>query len=387
MNASIPPSSPARPSRPALSSGVVAAGVLLVVLAASATAYVTMRRSSSATSEHTQRQQDVGAGPLVRTAVATMSAPTRHLSVLGEAHPWAEVTLYAKVSGYLQSVAVDKGDRVKEHQVLAVVESPETDAAWSAAKAEFEQKDITASRIRQLLERKLVSPQEADQANADAAVARERLSSLAQQREFEKLRAPFDGVVTSRFADAGALMQNAANAQTSALPVVTVSDVSRLRLYAFLDQPDAIAVRNGLAATVTSDDDPRLHLTAHVARTGGQLDAKTRKLLVELDVDNRGGQLLSGSFLKVEFALPSAVLPELPAEALVVHQSRTQVATLAADSTVHFHDVAVAFNDGKTVRLASGVKAGERVVLNVGDGVPEGARVRPAPDAAPETKR
>jgi RND family efflux transporter MFP subunit len=365
----------------------VVAGVALVVVAATVTAIGSMRHASSTADERARRQHDVADGPLARTALAVSSAATRHLTVLGEVHPYAEVTLYAKVSGYLASVSVDKGDHVTRGQVLAVVESPETDAQWSAAKAEYDQKEVTAGRVRQLLDRKLVSPQEADQANADAAVAKERLASLTQQREFEKLRAPFDGTVTSRFADPGALMQNAASSQTSALPVVTVSDVSRLRLYAFLDQPDAAVVRNGLTATITLDEKPQLRLTARVARTAGELDPKTRKLLVELDVDNRRGDLLAGSFVHVEFDLPAPVLPELPAEALVVRQGRTQVAVLAADSTIHFRDVSVANNDGRLIRLASGIAAGDRVVLNLGDAIAEGARVRPAPDAVPGAKR
>ncbi|MBI3568060.1 MAG: efflux RND transporter periplasmic adaptor subunit [Gemmatimonadetes bacterium] len=374
------PTNPPAP-RAVLSPGIIGAGVALVVIAAAATFFVSSRNTAAAKDERSAREREVGSGPLVRTAEVTPSAASRAISVLGEVHPYAAVTLYAKVSGYLASVSVDKGDHVKQGQVLAVVESPETDAAWSAAKAEADQREVTASRIRQLLAKKLVSPQESDQANADAAVAKERLSSLTQQREFEKLRAPFDGTVTARFADPGALMQNAANSQTSALPVVTVSDVSRLRLYAYLDQPDAVAVRTGLAATITSDEKPDLHLVAHVARTAGELDAKTRKLLVELDVDNRNGELLAGSFVHVQFDLPSKVLPELPVEALVVRQSKTQVPVLAADSTVHFKDVSVVYNDGKRIRVSSGVSAGETVVLNVGDSVAEGARVRPAKTA------
>src|SRR6185312_11402965 len=135
-----------------------------------------------------------------------------------------------KVAGYIKTVAVDVGDRVKANDVVATIESPETDRALDAAQADYDNKQLTSSRIAQLLQRKLVSPQEADQARTEAAVAKERLEGLHEQQGYETLRAPFAGRVTARFADPGALAQNAASSQTSALPVVTVSQTDALRV-------------------------------------------------------------------------------------------------------------------------------------------------------------
>ena len=191
---------------------------------------------------------------------------------------------------------------------------------------------------------------------------------------------PFNGTVTARFADPGALVQNAASSQTSALPVVTVEDTDSLRIYAYLDQADAESVRPGLQAAITMDERAGVRIPAKVTRTSGELDARTRKLLVELDLDNRRGQIVPGSFVHVELDAPAPVLPELPSEALVVRQNRTLVAVLAADSTVHFRDVIVASNDGLRMRLLTGVSNGDRVVLNAGDALADGARVRPAAD-------
>src|SRR5262249_46655958 len=159
----------------------------------------------------------------IRTTTAQMPTGNPSVELIGEARPFAAVTLYAKVSGYLKSVSVDMGDRVKAGQVLAVIESPETDRAYSAAKEDFDNKQVKAQRIAKLLDKKFASPDEADQARTEAAVARERLAGLEEQRAYETLRAPFDGRVTARFADPGALVQNAASSQTSALPVVTVA--------------------------------------------------------------------------------------------------------------------------------------------------------------------
>ena len=372
---------PAAGTAAPLTTSVRIGAVALVVLALGTAALLATRRSRASAAEGALREHDAAAGPGGRAVEVVASPSTHHLVLLGEARPFASVTLYAKVSGYLKWIGVDKGDRVKADQVVAIIESPETDATWSAAKADHEQKALTASRVKQLLDKKFVSPQEADQAVADEAIARDRLESLAQQRAFEQLKAPFDGTVTSRFADQGALVQNAASSQTSALPVVTVERTDRLRVYVYLDQSDAASVRVGLPAILTMDERTGLRMPITVARTSGELDPRTRKLLVEFDVENLKGAIVPGSFVHVEMDVPAPSLPEVPSEALIVRKEQTFVPVLASDSTVHFREVAVAVNDGRLVRILSGLTPGERVVLNAGDALAEGARVRPMSDS------
>lgn len=374
-----PPSSP--PPAPPLSGGLRITASAVVVGALALAALFAWRKSHAAAAETTQRQADAAQGTVVRTATAVASAPSHHLSLLAEARPFASVTLYAKVSGYLKWIGVDKGDHVKADQVIAIVESPETDAAWAAAQADYTQKALTASRLKALLDRKFASQEETDLAAADAAVANERLQSLAQQRDFEKLKVPFNGTVTARYADPGALVQDAAANQTSSLPVVTVEDTDSLRVYAYFDQSDASAARVGLPAVLTMDDHPGLRIPVKVARTSGELDAHTRKLLVEFDVDDRRKEIVPGSFVHAELDIPAPVLPELPSEALIVRSERSYVAVVSRDSTVHLHEVVVANDDGRLMRVARGVAVGDRVVVNGGDALTDGARVRPAADA------
>jgi membrane fusion protein (multidrug efflux system) len=378
--ASDDPSSSRSGSPAPLSRGLRTVAAVVVIGALAAAAVLAWRRAHAASSETAVRVSDAAGGPVVRAVAAVASTPSHHLVLLAEARPFASVTLYAKVSGYLKWIGVDKGDHVKADQVIAIVESPETDAAWSAATADHAQKALTASRLKQLLDRKFASQEETDLAAADEAVARERLESLAQQREFEKLKVPFNGTVTARFADPGALVQNAASSQTSALPVVTVDDTDSLRVYAYLDQADAASVRGGQMAVITMDERPGVRIPVKVARTSGELDAKTRKLLVEFDVDNRGGRIVAGSFVHVELDVPAPVLPELPSEALIVRGSRSIVAVLATDSTVHFHDVTVASDDGRRMRVLTGIAVGDRAIVNAGDALADGAKVRPAAD-------
>lgn len=376
-----PGTSPAaRPS----SRGMIIGSIALVGVAAGTVALIAARRNASVHHEAGARTTAVAQGVVVRAAAVTTSPAVRHLALIGEARPYAEVTLYAKVSGYLRSIRVDRGDRVRAGQVLATIESPETDRALAGARAEFEQKNVTSSRMGQLLAQQFVSTQEADQARADAAVARERMNALAEQRGYEQLRAPFDGSVTARFADPGALMQNAASSQTAALPVVTVSQLDRLRVFVYLDQADAAVIRTGAVAMITENDRPSVRVPARVSRVSGTLDPRTRKMLAELDLDNRGGQIVPGAYVQVTLDLPTAPRPEAPVDALITRGTASYVALVesggATTARLRLVPVTVAGNDGKAVTFSSGVTAGQRVALNAA-ALGDGARVQLAPDS------
>src|SRR5581483_1675084 len=190
---------------------IIVGSVVLVGGAVAFVAILATHRNARAAKVASTLTSDVASGQIVRTVIADMSGASPTIQLIGEARPFAAVTLYAKVSGYLKNVNVDMGDKVKAGQVVATIESPETDAAYSAAKADYENKQVTAERVAKLLDKKFASPEESDRARTDAAVAHERLAGLEQQRGYELLRAPFAGTVTARFADPGALVQNAAN--------------------------------------------------------------------------------------------------------------------------------------------------------------------------------
>jgi membrane fusion protein (multidrug efflux system) len=329
---------------------------------------------------HAERQrleEEAKAGPRVQVVQATKTPPERVLTLVGEARPFASVTLYAKVSGYLKTVKVDKGDKVKKDQVLAVIESPEIDKEYQGAFAEARNKKAIAGRMNTLRERQLVSPQEADQANSDAEVAGARLESLAVQKGYETLRAPFEGTVTSRYADAGALMQNAANSQTSALPVVTVSQVDRLRVYTYVDQRDAAYIQVGSPAKVTVSERPDLEVQATVSRVSGELDPKTKMLLTEVDMDNHAGQIVPGSFVQVTLVVKTPEALQLPVQALVLMQGKPMLPIVGDDDLLHYREVRTGENDGQQVSILSGLKEGERVALNISNGLPDGSHVRP----------
>jgi RND family efflux transporter MFP subunit len=377
----------AKPSR-SYTGRIIVGSLVLIGGAIALVALLATHRSADAAKVATSLVTAAADGPVVRTVVVNVSGANPGVQLIGEARPYATVTLYAKVSGYLRSVRVDMGDKVKAGQTIGVIESPETDRAYSAAKADYENKQVTADRVDKLLAKKFVSPEEADQARTEAAVARERLAGLEDQRAYEQLRAPFAGTVTARYADPGALVQNAASSQTSALPVVTIAETDSLRVVVYLDQGDAVNVRPGTRALITMAERPGVRVPATVARVSGQLDPKTRKMATELDVDDRNGGIVPGSFVQVELGLATTSKPQAPVEVLVVRGGKTFVAAVDDSSRVRFHPVAVAQNDGRFVTFAEGVNAGDRLALSLGSSLADGAKVRVADSvgAAPAAK-
>jgi RND family efflux transporter MFP subunit len=281
------------------------------------------------------------------------------------------------VSGYLKVVKVDKGDLVKKGQVLAVIESPETDQAYAAAFANARNKKSIAARIETLKKRNLISQQEADQATSDDDVASAQLRAEETLKGYEIIRAPFDGTVTARFADPGALVQNATNGQTGALPVVTVSEIKRLRVDVFLDQRDAPFIEKDAPVEITLSERPGLKIEGRVDRLSDQLDSRTKMMLTEIDIPNDQGVLVSGSFVQVSMNIKSPPYVEAPVESLVLKDEKSYITVVSPSNQLNYRPIEIATNDGKMVWIMSGIKEGESVALNVGTTIPEGAKVRP----------
>ena len=183
--------------------------------------------------------------------------------------------------------------------------------------------------------------------------------------------------MTVRYADPGALVQSAATSQTNALPLVTLSQTDRLRIYVYLDQREASFVHVGERAEISDPSRPGVTLSASVSRMSEELDQKTRTLLTELDLDNAKGLIIAGSFVQVSLTLRTPPYVEVPADAILPKEDKTLVAVLAAGNKVNFRQVVIAESDGKSVKIQSGLDKGEIVVLNPGFGIAEGAQVQP----------
>ncbi len=254
-------------------------GALIVLVTLGAVVFLTAEHKSSLAHDTATRVADVAAGPRVQVVAAEAGGGDRNLVLTGESRPYFSATLYSKVSGYLTTVRVDKGDRVHVGETLAVVESPETDESYTSALADAKNKREIADRDAQLIARKLIAPEEAETAESDATQAEAHARALATLKSYEVIKAPFDGVVTARYADPGALMQNAQTSQTSALPVVAVGQIDSLRIFIYVDQASAADVQRGSRLTIDDPSNPGHPIHARVTRYTGELDPATRTLL------------------------------------------------------------------------------------------------------------
>jgi RND family efflux transporter MFP subunit len=352
---------------------------------------ISSRRSAASRADVAARTDAHRAGPRVLVTTATTSAPVRTLRLQGEVRPYASVTLYGKIAGYLRDVRVDKGDQVRAGQVLATIISPELDQQVLAARADAQNKRRQAKRMLALAGPGVVATQDVEAATSGADVAEAQAESVRTQDAYRTLRAPFAGTVTARFADPGALIQSAAGAQSGALPVVTVADVKRLRIYVYLDQASASFVKVGDGVVIRVAERPGWSRPAKVARLSGELAPRTRTMLTEIDVDNNDGAILPGSFVEAEIQIRVPSLVEMPAEAVVTRGARTFASVVDGESHLHFRPVRLASDDGETARVLEGVHAGETVALNIGETLDDGVLVQsvrrqgpPSPGTGPK---
>ena len=298
--------------------------------------------------EEKSRKDSLAQGTKVRVVKAKKAPEIRPVVLVGEAFPYANVTLYAKISGYLQEIRVDKGDQVKADQIVAVIDSPELNKQYAAARADAKNKRADAERFQYLLKSGSISIQNAENADTTAKIAEDNAAALKAQKDYEVMRAPFDGIITARYADPGALLQAATSAQSTALPVVALSQTDRLRVYVYPDQKTASSVQLGDKAEISDATRPETKVSATVSRTTGELDVKTRTLLVEIELDNREGKILAGSFVQVTLFIHIPATIEIPAGGLVMRGDKAFVGTLDAQNKATFREVTVYESDGKS---------------------------------------
>lgn len=321
-------------------------------------------------------ESEAALGPRVEVATAKKGPTSREIKLLGDAKPFTTTTLFAKVSGYIKAIHVDKGDKVRAGQVLVEIESAELESQYLAAVADREYKQKLVVRQRELLSRGSVAIQSADLAEVNLRQAEELVKNFAALRTYQQLRAPYDGTITARFADPGALMQAATTNQTSSLPVLTISDNSRLRIGAYVEQRDVAAVQIGGPAEIIDASNPDRKMSAKISRTAGTLDPRTRTLFIEIDVDNKNDFLLPGSFAYVSISVPLPGYTQIPASALLQRDGKQLVAFAAQTGELKFRPVKVASTDGSNLNIAEGIAVGERVAIHVPAGVADGDKVR-----------
>jgi membrane fusion protein, multidrug efflux system len=356
---------------------LVVGGALLIFVMLGLLALLLAKKETYLHSETKIHEAALKTGQMFHSAVASRAQATREVVFLGEARPYATVTLYSKVSGYIKEFKVDKGDHVATGQILAVIESPEIDRQLDAAVADAKSKTLDARRALRLFPEKGISEQDLERAVAADEIAQATVASAQALREYELIKAPFASTVTARYADPGALVQAAINSQTTALPVVTLSQIDRLRVYVYVDQKNAGLVRVGDRAEITDPGRPEIKLTAAVTRISGELDPRTRTGLVEVDVANRGGRIVAGSFVQVTLWVRTGAHVEVPAQALTMRGEKPFVAIIDRENKARIRPVVIAETDGKTLEISEGIQPGEKVLLSPGISLQDGAPIQP----------
>jgi membrane fusion protein, multidrug efflux system len=354
-------------------------GAGLVIAALVGAEWLKSARARQVTGELRQEQASAQAGPRTRVMTVATAPSTGHVTLLGETHSYLESVLYTKVSGYIKTILVDKGDRVKAGQLLATIESPETDAQYRAAIANARNLARISERDQHLVSRDMVAHQDAETAAANARVAEQDVANLAALTSYEKIQAPFTGEITARYADPGALVQAATNS-----PILRISDTDVERLYVYPDQQQAAHIRVGDAAEITDPAKQRVKLAARVTRLSGEFDPATRTMLTEIDFANRSNVIPPESFVNVTIRYRQNNRDvEIPAQALVLRGTQTLVAVVSADDRVSYRPVTVASDDGAQVAIRSGLSAGERIAVSISDNVPEDGKIQPVTSQAP----
>jgi membrane fusion protein, multidrug efflux system len=367
-----PVSQPAATRRGAVALYVV--GAALVALLGLGTLRVVRGKQAAFASELDERQRGAALGVRVVVGKVQSLPPGRTIVLPAEVRPWRQATLFAKVSGYVKSIIVDKGDRVRSGQLLATLESPETDQQVLGARADYATRKLISDRYGKLAPQGVVSQQEVDQASGNLLVGEAQLARASALEQYESIRAPFDGVVTARFVDIGALLPAATGSTTGAQPLVEVTDMSVVRIYLYPGQGDAPFVREKTPVKLESDAHPGQPREASVTRMAHALDPRTRTMLTEIDVDNKDGWLLPGVFVRASMTLDTPASLVVPADAVFLRDGQPIVAVVEGGHA-RFVPIRAGDDDGHVVRVLGGLSEGQLVALHAGDEMSDGAAV------------
>jgi RND family efflux transporter MFP subunit len=339
--------------------------------------------------------------PPVDVVVARPASVGQDLVLPGQTAAWYETTIYARVNGYVAKWLVDIGDHVKKGQVLATIETPELDAELAAAKAQLKasQAQVAARKAEAEFSRTtnerwrdspkgVVSEQERESKKADyqssearlyaadaqVALDKSRVDQYSALTQFKQVIAPFDGTITERKIDVGNLVT--AGSASTTTPLYHMSQTDPLRV--FVDVPQSASgelMSAGVPAEIRASGAVGGIFSGKIARSAESINTQARTMRVEVDMPNAGHRLVPGMYVNVAFRLEPRGLVEVPAAALIFRASGTQVARIDAGSKIEFSNVTIARDNGSLVELASGVKPGDRLVLNISSQIGPGQAV------------
>lgn len=358
-------------------------GATVLVVIAIVLAGLGILRRTHASTVLAQHTNEIGA-PTVNVAAPTPGAPVDNFVLPGNVTAYTDAPIYARTDGYLLHWYFDIGARVKQGDLLAVISSPEVDQQLAQAQADLATAEATAhnasiqaERYTGLVNSDAVSRQDTDnfvnQAAATAATvksAQANVQRLKELQSFEKVIAPFDGVVTARNIDIGQLINQGAGTE-----LFHMQALHTLRIYANVPQVYSQAVKRGMKIPLTFPEYPGKTFTGTLVRTADAIDPASRTLLVEIDMDNRSGELMPGSLAQVHFKTPPVGSTFIvPSAALIFRREGLRIATVV-DGKAHLAQVIIGQDDGATVQVIHGLNTGDQVIQDPPDSLIEGEKV------------
>jgi RND family efflux transporter MFP subunit len=351
---------------------------------------VTGIRAREDTSAKLREWTDNQAIPTVAVVLPDAKVLNATIDLPGRLEAYYRAPIFARVSGYLKGWSVDIGAKVKAGQVIAEIEAPDLDqqllqarADLASAEASAKLSEATLNRRKTLIASNFVSMQEIDERTADLSNKNgavkadqanvERLEALAG---YKKITVPFDGVVTSRDTDVGALINAGGN---SGPAMFVISDIKKLRVYVNVPQSYVPAIKIGAKAILTMPDYPNRTFPATVEASSQSVDVNSGTTRMQLALDNPNGELMPGGYANVRMSLARDTVPlHIPASALIFNQSGLRVATVGSDDKVLFKTVTIARDLGRDIELASGISPEDRIIVAPPDGIADGDQVRVA---------
>ena len=360
---------------------------MVIVLALAVIWGISSRRKTNA--QLAQETQEL-AVPVVAVIHPKLGAPQQEIVLPGDMQPFTDAPIYARTNGYLKKWYVDIGARVKAGQLLAEIDAPEVDQQLQQARADLATAqvnlhlaEITATRYKELLKTESVAQQDVDNAignydarNTAVASAQSNVKRLQEMQSFEKIYAPFDGVITARNTDIGALIDSGSSGGT-ARELFHIAAVYQLRVYVNVPQIYSANVRSGLRADLILNEFPGRKFEGTVVRNSGAIDSTTRTLLAEIDVNNPTGELKPGSYVEVHLKLPTSVTTfTLPVNATIFKSAGMQAATVKDGKTIALVPITPGRDFGAEIEVLAGLKAGDFVVVNPPDSLIDGEEVK-----------
>jgi RND family efflux transporter MFP subunit len=334
------------------------------------------------------RRTQEAAVPTVTVVFPREGAPTQEIVLPGNTQAFSDAPIYARTNGYLKHWYFDIGAHVQKGQLLAEIETPEVDQQLLQARADLDTAQanlniakITATRWQDLVSNGSVSQQETDQAVSNLSALKAAAESsaanvrrLEQLQSFEKIYAPFNGIITARNTDIGALIDAGANTQPREL--FHIAAIHTLRLYVSVPEVYSRAARSGAPATLTLDEFPDQTFHGTLVRNANAIDVASRTLLVEVDVDNPTGQLLPGAYVFVHLKLPDQTRSvTIPSNTLIFRKEGLQVG-LVRNGTAELVPVKISRDYGNSIEILSGLQPTDAVIVDPSDSLVAGMSVR-----------